>query len=66
MSHWGPGHGPELRKVLVEMSRDERVMGAAACGADLVDEGPHDRLPPAHLHEPRGLGSGAAPDESAT
>jgi trehalose 6-phosphate synthase len=36
VTHWGPGHGPELRKVLVEMSRDERVMGAAACGADLV------------------------------
>jgi trehalose 6-phosphate synthase len=36
VSHWGPGHEAELRKVLVEMSRDERVMGAAACGADLA------------------------------
>jgi trehalose 6-phosphate synthase len=35
VSHWAPGHGAELRKVLVELTRDERVMGAAACGADL-------------------------------
>jgi trehalose 6-phosphate synthase len=35
-SHWGPGHEAELRKVLVEMTHDERVMAAAACGADLA------------------------------
>jgi trehalose 6-phosphate synthase len=36
VSHWGPGQEAELRKVLVELTRDERVMGAAACGADLA------------------------------
>ena len=36
VSHWAPGHEAELRKVLVELTRDERVLGAAACGADLA------------------------------
>ena len=36
VSHWAPGHEAELRKVLVELTRDERVMGVAACGADLA------------------------------
>jgi trehalose 6-phosphate synthase len=35
VSHWAPGQEAELRKVLVELSRDERILGAAACGADL-------------------------------
>ena len=35
VSHWEPGHEAELRKVLVGMTRDERVLGVAACGADL-------------------------------
>ena len=36
VSHWVPGHEAELRKVLVELTRDERVMAAAACGSDLA------------------------------
>ena len=36
VSHWGPGHQAELRRVLVELTHDERVLGAAACGADVV------------------------------
>jgi trehalose 6-phosphate synthase len=35
VSHWSPGHETELRNVLVEMTHDERVLGAAACGANL-------------------------------
>ena len=35
VAHWSPGHEAELGKVLVGMTRDERVLGAAACGADL-------------------------------
>jgi trehalose 6-phosphate synthase len=35
VSHWAAGQEAELRKVLVELSRDERILGAAACGADL-------------------------------
>ncbi|HSD65226.1 MAG TPA: trehalose-6-phosphate synthase, partial [Vicinamibacteria bacterium] len=34
LSHWG--HEAELKGVLVGMTRDERVLGAAACGADLL------------------------------
>jgi trehalose 6-phosphate synthase len=36
VTHWGPGQEAELRKVLVALTRDERVLGAAACGADLA------------------------------
>src|SRR4030042_1413626 len=36
VSPWGPGHEAERRKTLVEMTHDERVMGAAACGTDLA------------------------------
>jgi trehalose 6-phosphate synthase len=36
VAYWGHGNEAELRKVLVEMTRDERVMAAAACGADLA------------------------------
>ena len=36
VSHWVPGHEAELRKILVEMTHDERVMGAAAGGTDLA------------------------------
>ena len=32
----GPGQEAELRRVLVELTHDERVLGAAACGADLA------------------------------
>jgi len=35
VSHWDPGREVELGKILVEMTRDERVLGAAACGANL-------------------------------
>ena len=34
VSHWAPGQESELRKILVELTHDERVMAAAACGAD--------------------------------
>jgi trehalose 6-phosphate synthase len=36
LSHWDPGREAELRKVLVDLTHDERVLGAAACGTDLV------------------------------
>ena len=36
VSHWAAGQETELRKALVELTRDERVLGAAACGADLA------------------------------
>jgi trehalose 6-phosphate synthase len=36
VSHWAPGQEAELRRILVELTHDERVLGAAACGADLV------------------------------
>ena len=36
VSHWAAGQQAELRKTLVELTRDERVLGAAACGADLA------------------------------
>jgi trehalose 6-phosphate synthase len=36
VSHWAAGQGAELRKVLLELTHDERVLGAAACGADLA------------------------------
>src|SRR5512143_775489 len=34
VAHWQPGHEAQLRKALLELTRDERVMAAAACGAD--------------------------------
>ncbi len=34
VSRWPAGQEAELRKVLVELTHDERVLGAAACGAD--------------------------------
>jgi hypothetical protein len=33
-SHWDPRQESVLRKILVELTHDERVMGVAACGAD--------------------------------
>ena len=36
VSHWAAGQEAELRKALVELTHDERVLGAAACGADLA------------------------------
>ena len=36
VSHWAAGQRAELRKALVELTHDERVLGAAACGADLA------------------------------
>ncbi len=36
VAHWTPGHEAELQKILDELTHDERVLGAAACGADLV------------------------------
>jgi trehalose 6-phosphate synthase len=35
VSHWPPGQEAGLRNVLVELTHDERILGAAACGADL-------------------------------
>jgi trehalose 6-phosphate synthase len=35
VTHWTSGQGAELRKVLVDLTHDERILGAAACGADL-------------------------------
>jgi trehalose 6-phosphate synthase len=34
-SHWAPGQDAELRKVLVDLTHDERILGASACGSDL-------------------------------
>ncbi|MGE5125831.1 MAG: alpha,alpha-trehalose-phosphate synthase (UDP-forming) [Betaproteobacteria bacterium] len=34
VAHWQPGHEATLRRALVELTRDERVMAAAACDAD--------------------------------
>ncbi|HXK08270.1 MAG TPA: trehalose-6-phosphate synthase [Vicinamibacteria bacterium] len=47
VSHWAAGQEPELRKVLVELSRDERIMGAAACGPDLRSRTQTFDYPPA-------------------
>jgi len=34
-SHWAAGHEGEMQKVLLALSRDERILGAAACDPDL-------------------------------
>jgi trehalose 6-phosphate synthase len=36
VAHWGNGDGAELRSLLDEITRDERVMAAAACGDGLT------------------------------
>jgi trehalose 6-phosphate synthase len=36
VGHWGSGQEAELQKILDELTHDERVLGAAACGADLL------------------------------
>lgn len=36
ISHWHKEESGELRKTLVEIARDERIMSAAACNADLT------------------------------
>ncbi len=35
LSHWRKAESRDLRNLLVELTRDERLMAAAACGADL-------------------------------
>ncbi|OGI55781.1 MAG: trehalose-6-phosphate synthase, partial [Candidatus Muproteobacteria bacterium RIFCSPHIGHO2_12_FULL_60_33] len=35
LSHWRKAESRDLRNLLVEITRDERIMAAAACGADL-------------------------------
>jgi trehalose 6-phosphate synthase len=35
-SHWAQGQERALGKILVELTHDERILGAAACGADLT------------------------------
>jgi trehalose 6-phosphate synthase len=35
ISHWGEGAKPALHELLTEITRDERIMAAAACDADL-------------------------------
>ena len=35
-AHWAVGQQAELRKTLMELTHDERVLGAAACAADLA------------------------------
>ena len=35
VSNWDPGHAAALREILLGITRDERIMAAAACGADL-------------------------------
>src|SRR6266513_487082 len=34
--HWSKKHRKDLQNTLVEITRDERIMAAAACGADLT------------------------------
>ena len=36
VSHWDRSQDVELRKVLAALTHDERVLGAAVCGADLA------------------------------
>ena len=36
LDHWRDGAEAPLRGILTEIARDERIMGAAACGADLT------------------------------
>ena len=36
LAHWRKAEGRELRNLLVELMRDERIMAAAACAADLT------------------------------
>lgn len=35
VSHWGPGRKQQLARILAEISRDERIMAAGACGREL-------------------------------
>jgi trehalose 6-phosphate synthase len=35
IAHWSPDQQAELRDILLAIARDERIMGAAACSADL-------------------------------
>ena len=58
VAHWAVGQQAELRKTLIELTHDERVLGAAACAADLGTARPHARLPrPALLRSPGPRGS---------
>src|SRR5262245_48691764 len=34
-AHWGKDHQQDLKSQLIEIARDERMMAAAACDADL-------------------------------
>src|SRR3989344_5034230 len=36
LAHWRKAESRELRNLLVELMRDERIMAAAACAADLT------------------------------
>ncbi|MEK6630442.1 MAG: trehalose-6-phosphate synthase, partial [Acidobacteriota bacterium] len=36
VSHWDQGRPARLRDILLEITRDERIMAAAACGRDLA------------------------------
>ena len=36
VAYWRDGDWPELRALLAEVTHDERIMGAAACTADLI------------------------------
>jgi trehalose 6-phosphate synthase len=36
VSHWRPEDAAELQQLLADLTRDERIMAAAACGADLA------------------------------
>ena len=45
-SHWGAGQVGELRKILLDLTRDERVLGAAACDADLAMKARTTDFPP--------------------
>jgi trehalose 6-phosphate synthase len=45
-SHWGADQVGDLRKILLDLTRDERVLGAAACDADLVLKARTTDFPP--------------------
>src|SRR3989344_520635 len=45
LSHWRKDESRDLRNLLVEITRDERIMAAAACGADLSAPAPPSNFP---------------------
>ncbi len=65
VSRWAPGQEAELQKVLDELTHDERVLGAAACGADLITRARTSAFPPSLACQSLAPGVRPSPDTPA-